>query len=161
MPLLLVHPSLETARVRHIGPGEAVNADLEDYCRLGFSESSALTRAYPLPPVGKAWMRTCENGISLMAMADCQAWSAPVRPRTLAGLVTIRGGILIGVTCNRDPQQLSRSPRCLGSAIADGEVLLGWAPVSTTMPAHRLRRRRMRPAPGGPKWLIEQTPSTG
>lgn len=145
MPLLLVHPSLETARVRHIGPGEAANADLLDYCRLGFAESSALARAYPLRPVGKAWMRAGETGISLMVMVGGQGWSAPVRPRALAGLVTVRGGILIGVTCDRDPQWLGYHSRCLNDAIADGEVLLGWAPLSGTPPAlghrswHRIR----------------------
>ncbi len=103
MPLMLVHPSLETARVRHVGPGKAVNADLEDYGRLGFAESSALARACPVPPVGEAWMQTCESEISLMAMAGGQAWSAPVRPRSLASLVTVRGGILIGIAYDGDP----------------------------------------------------------
>jgi hypothetical protein len=134
MPLLLVHPSLETARVRHIGPGEAVNADLEDYCRLGFAESSALARAYPLRPVGSAWMGASETGISLMAMVGERGWSAPVRPQALAGLVTVRGGILIGVTCDRDPQWLGCRSRCLNDAIADSEILLGWAPLAGALP---------------------------
>ncbi len=137
MPLLLVHPSLETARVRPVGPGEAVNADVEYYRRLGFAESSALARAYPLRAVGKAWMRACETGISVIVMIGEQAWSALVRPRPLAGLVTVRRGILIGITCDRDPWQLSSRSRCLGSAIADGEVLLGWAPLSGMSPGLR------------------------
>lgn len=132
MPLLLVHPSLETARVRYVGPGEVVNADLEDYCRLGFAESSVLARAYPWRPVGKAWMRASGTGISLMVMAGGQRWSAPARPRALAGLVTVRGGILIGITCDCDPQRLSSRSRCLNEAIAGGEVVLGWAPLSGT-----------------------------
>jgi hypothetical protein len=134
MPLLLVRPSLEIARVRHIGPGEAVNADLEDYCRRGFAESSALARAYPLRPVGSAWMRASETGISLMVMVGEQGWSAPVQPQALTGLVTARGGILIGITYDRDPQWLGYHSRCLNDAIADSEVLLGWAPLTGPPP---------------------------
>jgi hypothetical protein len=129
-PIMLVHPCLDMTRVRQVCPGEAVNADLEDYFLLGFADPGELAHTYPLRPAGKAWLRTYGNDVALMVMAGDQAWSAPIEQQPVADLVFARGGVMIGITCDRDPVRLSTDTRYLGYAIGNGEILLGWAPLS-------------------------------
>jgi len=137
VPVMLVHPSLDMARVRQVGAGEAVNADFEGYCQRGFAHPSALARTYPLRPVGNAWMRTCGNEVAVMAMTGDRAWSAPVHQRPIADLVTRRGGVLIAITCDCDPVRLSTDARFLGHALGAGEILLGWASLSGSLGGKR------------------------
>jgi hypothetical protein len=128
MPLLLVHPSLEMTRVRLAGSGEAVNADLEGYSQLGFTGPGALAGACPLRATGQARMRTARGAVVLHVKAAGRTWSAPIPPPA-AALAEARGGVLAGVTCDRDPGRLAAEARELEDAIAGGDVLLGWAPL--------------------------------
>ena len=140
MPILLVHPSLEMTRVRQAGFGEAVNADMEGYGQLGFADPGALARTYPLPPAGQAWMKATGGAVCLHVMVADRAWSAPI-PQPAAALAAARGGVLVGVTCDRDPGQLAAETRYLEYAIASGDVLLGWAPLPGDQDEHRHPRR--------------------
>jgi len=128
LPILLVHPSLEMTRVRQVGFGEAVNADMEGYSQAGFADAGALARTYPLRPAGRAWLQASRGAVLLHVRAAGRAWFAPI-PRPAAVLATARGGILAGVICDRDPGRLATDTGHLEHAIAKGEVLLGWAPL--------------------------------
>jgi hypothetical protein len=50
--------------------------------------------------------------------------------RPLADLVTGCRGIMVGITCDWDPAELSVEVQLLDDAVADGELLLGWAPLA-------------------------------
>ena len=129
MPVMLVHPSLEMTRVRQAGLGEAVNADMESYCQLGFAEPGALARTYPLRPAGPAQMKVIGGAPALHVIVADRTWSAPI-PRLVAALAVARGGVLVGVTHDRDAGRLAAEARYLESALASGEILLGWAPLT-------------------------------
>jgi len=130
LPVMLVHPSLEVARIRQVAAGEAVNADQEDHCRLGFTHPGLSSRACRLRRIGQAWILQNGDQQLVCVVADGRAWSVPVRQRPLADLVISRHGTVVGITCDRDPAELSTDPQMLDDAIADGEVLLGWAPLA-------------------------------
>lgn len=130
LPVMFVRPSLEMARVRQVFPGEAVSADVEQYCRLGFAELGELTaRAHPLRPVCRAWLRPSGPDLRIAAMASGSPWLAPVAPE-VADQIKDRGGIMIAVSCDRDPYRLSADPCYRERALGAGEVLLGWAQLS-------------------------------
>jgi hypothetical protein len=130
LPVMVVHPGLEVTRVRQVGSGEAVNADLEYFHGLGFTDSHALATSYPAPVVGLSHLDRYGQAISLIVRVDGQIWTAPVRERRLTGLVAGSRGALVGVTFDRDPARLSANARYLESAIGNGEVLLGWAALA-------------------------------
>jgi hypothetical protein len=62
-----------------------------------------------------------------VTVAD-RAWSAPIPPRA-ATLAVARGGVLVGVACDRDPGRLAAEASYLRYTVANGDVLLGWAPL--------------------------------
>ena len=135
LPILFVHPSLEMARVRLAGLGDAVNADMEGYGQLGFTDPAGLAHAYPPRPVGQAWMQASRGAVLLYAEAADRAWFAPIPPPA-AALAVARSGVLVGVTCDREPGRLAAETSCLEGAIANGDVLLGWAPLSAGRGTH-------------------------
>jgi hypothetical protein len=110
-------------RVRQVGFGEAVNADMEGYSQLGFADPGALASSYPVRPVGQAWMQASRGAVLLHVKVADRAWSAPIQ-RLAAALAGARGEILVGVTCDRDPDQLAAETRYLEHAVAYGDVLL-------------------------------------
>ncbi|HEY7361923.1 MAG TPA: hypothetical protein VH642_13985 [Streptosporangiaceae bacterium] len=128
MPVMLVHPSLEMTRVRQAGFGEAVNADIERYGRLGFADTGAFARACPLRPAGRAWLEAARGTLRLQVTVADRAWSAPIPPPA-AALAVARGGVLVGVACDRDPGRLAAEASYLRYTVANGDVLLGWAPL--------------------------------
>lgn len=128
MPIMFVHPSLEMTRVRQAGFGEAVNADMERYGRLGFADPAAFARAYPLRPAGQAWLKTARGSLWLQVVVADRAWSAPI-PQPAATLAVACGGVLVGVTCDRGPERLATEASYLDYTIANGDVLLGWVPL--------------------------------
>jgi hypothetical protein len=128
VPVLLARPSQETTRVRQVGSGEAVNADMEGYGQLGFADPAALARTYPRRPIGQAWMQASRGAVWLHVKVADRAWSAPIQ-RLAAVLARARGEILVGVTCDHDPDLLAAETRYLEYAVANGDVLLGWAPL--------------------------------
>lgn len=130
LPVMLVHPSLEVARIRHIAAGEAVNADVEDFCQQGFIDPGPFSRARRLPDIGQAWTLCNGDHLLVCVVTGGRAWSAPVRHRALADLIAISRGTVVGVTCEQDPAALSSDPPVLEDAVASGEVLLGWAPLA-------------------------------
>lgn len=129
-PVMLVHPSLDLAHVRHVAMGEAVNADREDYCRQGFTDPGPLSRRCRLSCVGQTWtLRNREHLLACVVAGD-RAWSAPVRQRPLADLIISHQGMVVGITCNEDPDELTADASMLDDAIVGGEILLGWAPLA-------------------------------
>lgn len=128
MPLLLVHPSLEISRVRQIGLGEAVNADLETYSSLGFADPSTLRSIRMLRAAGLARMQSDDDDLVLYVTAADRSWFAPAS-QTVAALATAHGGVLIGITCDREPRRLAVDAGYLDYAMGNGDVLLGWAPL--------------------------------
>ena len=131
LPVLFVQPSLDVARVRRVGAGEAVSADLEEYIRLGFAELGELAaRVHPLHPVGRAWLRASGRDVSVAAQAAASPWLAPAVAPPVAKLVRERGGIMIGISCDHDPRRLSTDSGYLDRALGNGEILLGWAALS-------------------------------
>ncbi|MGI8449157.1 MAG: hypothetical protein ACR2MP_18660 [Streptosporangiaceae bacterium] len=126
---LLVHPCLDVACVRPVGPGESVNADLEEQARLGFADSALPAQARPLRTVGQAWIEAREGRTFLCVQAGVSIWSA-VAPEAGADLVKARGGALIGLTCEGTPARLAAEPRRLEHALGNGELQLGWAQLS-------------------------------
>lgn len=129
-PVMFVRPSLEVAQVRPVFAGETVNADMERYCRLGFSEPAELAAcADPLRALCRAWLRTSGQRVSVAAMAGDQAWSATAEPE-VAELVSGHGGIMIAITCDHDLGRLSADRHYLDRACGNGELLLGWAQLS-------------------------------
>ena len=87
---MLVHPCLELTRVRRVSLGEAVSADREAYRTLGFADPRTLTGAYPLVPVGQAWIQASGSGPVLSVVAGDSAWSAPASQHA-ADLVASHG----------------------------------------------------------------------
>jgi len=128
MPVMLVHPSLERAQARQVGPGEAVNADVEEYSRLGFADPGSAPAACPLRSAGRARLQQADGDARLDVIVAGQVWSATIT-QSVATLVTGRGGIVVGITCDSDPARLAADPAQLGYVIANGGVLLGWAPL--------------------------------
>jgi hypothetical protein len=128
MPVMLVHPSLEMTRVRQAGFGDAVNADIERYGRLGFADAGAFARACPLRPAGQAWLEAARGAPRLQVTVTDRAWSTPIS-QPAATLTVARGGVLVGVTCDRDPGRLAAEASYLEYTAANGDVLLGWAPL--------------------------------
>jgi hypothetical protein len=128
MPVLLVHPSLDRARARQVGPGEAVNADVEDYSGLGFADPGTAPAAGRLRPAGRARIQETGDDARLEVTVTGRIWSAPVSPPD-ATLAAGRGGIVVGITCDSDPGRLAADPAQLEHVIATGGVLLGWAPL--------------------------------
>ena len=136
MPVLLVHPSLEMTRARQAHVGEAVNADMEGYGQLGFTDPGAPVGSYRLRPVGRAWMQAGRGALLLRAIVADHAWFALV-PQPAAALALAGGGVLVGVTCDSDPGQLAAEAASLEDAVAVGDVLLGWAPLPGSQHRHR------------------------
>ena len=128
MPVMLVHPCLEMTRVRQAGSGEAVSADIERYGRLGFADPGVSARACPLRPAGRACLDAGSVPVRLQVTAADRAWSAPIPPPA-ATLAVARGGVLVGVTCDHDPDRLAAEASYLAYAVAHGDVLFGWAPL--------------------------------
>lgn len=126
LAVMLVHPSLEMIRVRQIGLGDAVNADLEAYAGLGFADASTLSRTRVLRAVGFA--RVKSGGGVLYATAADRTWFAPVSV-PVASLAAANGGVLIGVTCDRDPARLAVNAGYLEYGMGNGDILFGWAPL--------------------------------
>lgn len=130
LPVMLVHPSLDLARVRHVAIGEAVNADREDYCRLGFTDPGPCSRRCRLYRVGQTWtLRNREHLLACVVAGD-RAWSAPVRQRALADLIVSHQGMVVGIT-SEDPAELSADASMLDDVTVGGEILLGWAPLAS------------------------------
>lgn len=127
---MLVHPSLDVARVRHVAVGEAVNADREDYCRQGFTDPGPLSRRCRLSRVGQTWTLRNRDHLLACVVAGDRAWSVPVRQRPLADLIISRQGMVAGITCDGDPAELTADTSMLNAAIVSGEILLGWAPLA-------------------------------
>lgn len=130
LPVMLVRPSLEVARVRPVASGEAVNADREEYCRLGFTDHGPFPGACRLACPGQSWLLRNGDHLLVCVAAGGRAWFAPVHHPPQAEIVTSCRGIVVGIICDRDPAELSVDAQLLDDAIADGEVLLGWAPLA-------------------------------
>jgi len=130
LPVMLVRPSLEVARVRPVAVREAVNADREDYCRLGFTDPGPFSGACRLSCTGQSWLLPNGDHFLICFAAGGRAWFAPVHQQPPFGLVTSCHGIVVGIICDRDPVELSVDARLLGDGVASGEVLLGWAPLA-------------------------------
>lgn len=128
MPVMLVHPSLERARARQVGPGEAVNADVEDYSGLGFADPGIVPAACPLRAAGRARIQEAGDDARLEVTVAGQSWSASASPADVT-LAADRGGIVVGITCDSDPGRLAADPAQFEYVIANGGVLLGWAPL--------------------------------
>lgn len=127
MPVMLVHPSLDRTRARQVGPGEAVNADAEDYSGLGFADPGTAL-ACPLRPAGRAHVQQSGDDARLEVTVAGRIWSAPVSQPD-ATLAADRAGIVVGIICDSDPGRLAADPAQLAYVIATGGVLLGWAPL--------------------------------
>jgi hypothetical protein len=143
MPVMLVRPSLEMIRVRQVGLGEAVNTDLEAYGSLGFADLSTLSGAQLLRAVGLARVQSAGDDAVLYATAADRTWLTPVSP-AVAALAAARGGVLIGVTCDRAPGRLAVDAGYLEYAMGNGDVLLGWAPLPGRRSDYRPYRGRVR-----------------
>lgn len=129
MPLLIVHPRLESSRVRLVNPAETVNADIEEYHGLGFADAGDLAEG-PLTPVGAARLMTAGRASArLVVRAGFETWAAPIDSASLLSLIRARGGVLVGVGCESDPESLATDPPALASALAHGDLLLGWTPL--------------------------------
>ena len=129
VPLLVVHPRLESSRVRVVNPAETVNADAEEYHRLGFADPDELA-AGPLTEVGAARLLTAgRSSAHVVVRAGFETWAAPVGSPSLVTLIRARGGVLVGVGCEADPQMLAEDPAALASSLARGDLLLGWTPL--------------------------------
>lgn len=127
VPLLIVHPRLESSRVRVVNPAESVNADAEEYHRLGFADADELAAA-PLTEAGAARLMTAgRSSAHVVVRAGFETWAAPVRSPSLVTLIRARGGVLVGVGCEADPQTLAGDPAALAAALTRGDLLLGWA----------------------------------
>lgn len=146
MPVMLVRPSLELIRVRQVGLGEAVNADLEAYGSLGFADPSTLSSARLLRAVGLARMQSAGDDAMLYTTAADRTWLAPVSS-AVATLAAARGGVLIGITCDREPGRLAVDAGYLEYAMGNGDVLLGWAPLPGRRTDYRPHGRRVRLRP--------------
>lgn len=128
MPVMLVHPSLDRTRARQVGPGEALNADVEDYSGLGFADPGLAPAVCPLRSAGRARIQETGDDARLEVTVAGRSWSALASQADVT-LATDRGGIVVGITCDSDPGRLAADPAQLEYAIANGGVLLGWAPL--------------------------------
>jgi hypothetical protein len=140
MPVMLVHPSLETTRVREVGFGEAVNVDVEHYVRLGFADPGVFARACLLRPAGQACLKATRGTVRLQVTVADRTWSAPI-PQPAAALAVARGGVLVGVTCDRDPGRLAAEASYLDYTVAHGDMIFGWVPLPGGPGGHRYRGR--------------------
>jgi hypothetical protein len=129
MPAVLVRPGQEVTRARQIGAGEAVNADLEAYAALGFTDLGPLTPRRPVA-AARAWMGPRGGDVSLSVTVGDSIWYVAAAP-SMAGLIGTCGGVLVGLTCDRDPSALVAEASVLEQALSTGEVLLAWAPLAT------------------------------
>lgn len=128
-PVLLVRPRLEIARVRPVSMGESVNADLEWYAARGFADPGPHGRSPRVKVVGSAWIHLREGCAVLCAQAGGDVWSASAALSD-TGVAQARGGVLIGITCERDPAWLAARPDLLEQVLGNNEqLLLGWAPL--------------------------------
>lgn len=131
LPVMFVQPSLEAVHVRQVCTGEAVNADLEKYSRLGFAELGDLAvRLHPLRPVAPAWLRASGRDVSIAATAGDRVWSTPALQPPVADLIKDHAGIMIAITCDHDPRRLSIDAGYRDLTLGNGEILLGWAQLS-------------------------------
>lgn len=129
MPLLVVHPRLESSRARLVGAGETVDAELEELHALGFADAVDLA-ANPLAPVGAARLMTAgRESARLVVRAGFGTWAAPVGSASLRTLINARGGTLVAVGSGCDPYALAADPAALATALDRGDLLLGWAPL--------------------------------
>lgn len=129
MPLLVVHPRLESSRVRLVNPAETVNADMEEYHGLGFVDAGDLAEG-PVTAVGAARLMTAGRASArLVVRAGFDTWAAPVGSASLLSLIRARGGTLVGVGCESDPEALAADPAARGAALSHGDLLLGWTPL--------------------------------
>lgn len=129
MPLLVVHPRLESSRVRLVGAGETVDAELEELAALGFADAGDLA-VNPLTAVGAARLMTAgRESASLVVRAGFDTWAAPIGSPSLRTLITARGGTLVAVGSGCDPYALAADPAALATALDRGDLLLGWAPL--------------------------------
>lgn len=129
MPLLVVHPRLESSRVRLVGAGETVDADLEELHALGFADAMDLA-ANPLVPVGAARLMTAgRESARLVVRAGFDTWAAPVGSASLRSLINARGGTLVAAGSGCDPYALAADPAALATALDRGDLLLGWTPL--------------------------------
>ena len=129
MPLMIVHPRLESSRVRLVNPAETVNADLEEYHSFGFADPIDLAEG-PLTPVGACRLMTAgRESARLVVRAGFDTWAAPITSLSLLALVRARGGVLTGVGCESDPDALAGDPAELAAALDRGDLLLGWTPL--------------------------------
>jgi hypothetical protein len=137
VPVLLVRPCQEVTRARQTGAGEAVNADLEAYAALGFTDLGPLSPRHPIAAAARAWIRARGDDVSLSVTVGDSAWYVTAAP-PVAGLIGTSGGVLVGVTCDRDPSSLVADTHDLGQALSVAEVLLAWAPLSAAQqePGH-------------------------
>ena len=129
IPVLLVRPCQEVTRARQIGAGEAVNADLEAYAALGFTDLGPLTPRRPAA-AARAWIRARGGDVSLCVTVGNSLWYVTAA-QPIAGLIGICGGVLVGLTCDRDPSALVADSDGLEQALSAGEVILAWAPLAT------------------------------
>lgn len=125
LPTMIIRPSLEMTRVRQVGLGEAVNADLEIYRSLGFSGSGALPATARRHPAGQAWIIETAGTAVLHLLVSEQAWSASA-PDAVISLAVALGGAVAGLTFEHDPGQMAADDRCLRDAISSGDILFGW-----------------------------------
>jgi hypothetical protein len=123
IPAIFVRPSLEMTRVRQVGLGEAVNADLEIYCSLGFSSSRTLPCSRHF--AGQAWAAHAGETAALHVLIAGRSWSAPASDAVLS-LAAAHGSAVAGITFEYDPSRLAADDECLRDAIASGDILLGW-----------------------------------
>lgn len=129
MPLLVVHPRLESSRVRLVGAGETVDADLEELHALGFADAGDLA-GKPLTAVGAARLMTAgRDSARLVVRAGFDTWAAPVGSASLRTLINARGGTLVAVGSGSDPYALAADPAGLATALDRGDLLLGWTPL--------------------------------
>lgn len=131
LPFMLVRPGLEVVRVRHVGPGEAVDADREDYCRQGFINPGLFSGARRLPDIGQTWVLRNGSHLLVYVVAGDQAWSAPADRPAHAGLIATCQGTVVGVVFEQEPATVGADVGVLADAIANGDVLLGWAPLAS------------------------------
>ena len=129
MPLLVVHPRLESSRVRLVHPGETVNADMEEYHSFGFTDAADLAEG-PLTAVGAARLMTAgRDSARLVVRAGFDTWAAAVPSASLLSLIRSRGGTLVAVGCESDPEDLAGDPAQVATALDRGDLLLGWTPL--------------------------------
>ena len=137
VPVLLVRPRLEIARVRPVSLGESVNADLEWYAARGFADPGPPGYSPRVKVVGRAWIHLQEGCAVLCGQVGSDVWSAGAA-RFDVGLVQARGGVLIGLICERDPAWLASRPDLLEQVLGNNEqLLLGWAPLRGTVQEQR------------------------